>query len=128
MYKVIAKRLLNAIPLLFVISIISFLLIKLAPGDPVRNFVTPNMSPIDVERIRKSLGLDQPIYMQYILWLKNIFNRELWLLTAKSPSCFRSYCRKVTCDNRLNGIVFTRLICNCNPAWTTYRCEKEFYL
>ncbi|AIK32848.1 MULTISPECIES: ABC transporter permease [Bacillus] len=72
MYKVIAKRLLNAIPLLFVISIISFLLIKLAPGDPVRNFVTPNMSPIDVERIRKSLGLDQPIYMQYILWLKNI--------------------------------------------------------
>ena len=42
-----------------VISIISFLLIKLAPGDPVRNFVTPNMSPIDVERIRKSLGLDQ---------------------------------------------------------------------
>lgn len=69
-YKVIGKRLLNAIPLLFVISIISFLLIKLAPGDPVRNFVTPNMSPIDVERIRTSLGLDQPIYMQYILWLK----------------------------------------------------------
>ncbi len=37
---------------------------------PVRNFVTPNMSPIDVERIRRSLGLDRPIYMQYILWLK----------------------------------------------------------
>ncbi len=73
MYKVIAKRLLNAIPLLFVISIISFLLIKLAPGDPVRNFVTPNMSPIDVERIRKSLGLDQPIYVQYFFMVKKTF-------------------------------------------------------
>lgn len=38
---------------------------KTSTGDPVRNFVTPNMSPIDVERIRESLGLDQPIYVQY---------------------------------------------------------------
>ena len=70
--KVIFKRLINAIPLLFAISIVAFLLIKLAPGDPIQNFVTPDMNPEDVERIRKSLGLDQPIHVQYILWLQNI--------------------------------------------------------
>ncbi|WP_316570153.1 ABC transporter permease [Neobacillus sp. YIM B06451] len=72
MKRIIVKRLLNAIPLLIIISMIAFLLIKLAPGDPVRSFVTPDMAPEDVERIRKSLGLDKPIYIQYFLWLQNI--------------------------------------------------------
>ena len=74
MKKVIIKRLINAIPLLFAISIIAYLLIKLAPGDPIQNFVTPDMNPEDVERIRKSLGLDQPIHIQYFLWLQNILS------------------------------------------------------
>ncbi|RDU36063.1 ABC transporter permease [Neobacillus piezotolerans] len=73
MKRIIVKRLLNAIPLLIIISMIAFLLIKLAPGDPVRSFVTPDMAPEDVERIRQSLGLDKPIYIQYFLWLQNIF-------------------------------------------------------
>ncbi|WP_059172516.1 ABC transporter permease [Bacillus sp. FJAT-27445] len=72
MKRIIVKRLLNAIPLLIIISMIAFLLIKLAPGDPVRSFVTPDMAPEDVERIRISLGLDKPIYIQYFLWLQNI--------------------------------------------------------
>ena len=72
MKKVIFKRLINAIPLLFAISIVAFLLIKLAPGDPVQNFVRPDMNPEDIERIRKSLGLDQPIHVQYLSWLQNI--------------------------------------------------------
>jgi peptide/nickel transport system permease protein len=72
--QVIVKRLINAIPLLFAISIIAFLLIKLAPGDPIQNFVTPDMNPEDVDRIRKSLGLDQPIHIQYFLWLQNILS------------------------------------------------------
>ena len=70
MYKVIAEEAFKCNSAFICYFYYLFLLIKLAPGDPVRNFVTPNMSPIDVERIRTSLGLDQPIYMQYILWLK----------------------------------------------------------
>lgn len=74
MLKTILKRILQIIPMLLVISVISFLLIKLAPGDPVRSFVTPDMNPDDVERIRQSLGLDQPIYIQYFKWLVNLFH------------------------------------------------------
>lgn len=76
MGKYALRRIVQAIPLLFFISIVSFALIKLAPGDPVKSFVTPNMSPEDVERIRHSLGLDQPVYMQYLIWLKNIFHGD----------------------------------------------------
>ncbi|UII57553.1 ABC transporter permease [Cytobacillus spongiae] len=73
MKKVIIKRLLNAIPLLFIISILAFMLIQLAPGDPIQSFVTPDMNAEDVERVRKSLGLDEPIHIQYWMWLQNIF-------------------------------------------------------
>lgn len=75
--KVIARRLLQAIPLLFFISIVAFLLIKLAPGDPVQSYVTPKMSQEDVERIRSSLGLDKPNYVQYVIWLKNTLSGNM---------------------------------------------------
>jgi peptide/nickel transport system permease protein len=73
----IVRRIAQAIPLLFVISIVSFTLIKLAPGDPVLSFVTPNMGAEDVERIRQNLGLDQPMYVQYVVWLKNVLSGDL---------------------------------------------------
>ncbi|MGF7060720.1 ABC transporter permease [Brassicibacter mesophilus] len=72
MSKIIIKRIIQAIPILIFISIISFFLVNLAPGDPVQAFVTPKMSENDVLRIRKNLGLDKPILVQYFYWLKNI--------------------------------------------------------
>ncbi|MCE5171577.1 ABC transporter permease [Paenibacillus profundus] len=77
MQKYILRRVLQAIPLLWFISIVSFALIKLAPGDPVLSFVTPDMDAEAVERVRQSLGLDQPIYIQYWIWLKNVFMGNL---------------------------------------------------
>lgn len=73
MIQTIFKRVLQIIPMLFVISLVSFALVQLAPGDPISSFVTPNMNPDDVERIRQNLGLDQPIYVQYFKWLGNVF-------------------------------------------------------
>ncbi|TCZ67542.1 ABC transporter permease [Paenibacillus albiflavus] len=77
MSKYVLRRILQAIPLLLFISIVSFALIKLAPGDPVNSFVTPNMKPEDIERIRVSLGLNEPVYMQYLYWLKNVLSGDL---------------------------------------------------
>lgn len=76
MSSYIRRRILQAIPLLWFISLVSFALIKLAPGDPVKSFITPNMNVADVERIRQSLGLDKPVYLQYLIWLKNIFGGD----------------------------------------------------
>lgn len=77
MSQMIGKRLLSSVPLLFFIAVVAFSLVKLAPGDPVQSFVTPNMSPEDVARIRESLGLDLPIYMQFWIWLKNLLQGNM---------------------------------------------------
>lgn len=77
MNNLLVRRLAQLVPMLFFISLVSFLLVKLAPGDPVQAFVTPRMSPDDIERIRQSLGLDKPMLMQYLLWLKNVLQGDL---------------------------------------------------
>ena len=63
--------------MLFFISLVAFLLVKLAPGDPVAAYITPRMAPEDIERIRQSLGLDKPLVTQYVLWLKNVLRGDL---------------------------------------------------
>jgi peptide/nickel transport system permease protein len=70
----ILKRLLLMIPVLLGITLISFAVMKSAPGDPV-SLVTdlnPNMNAEAIKRIRAHYGLDQPVYVQYGKWLKNM--------------------------------------------------------
>lgn len=77
MRRLIIKRVLQTIPMLIAVSIVSFLLIKLAPGDPVQAYITPEMGPADIERIRQNMGLNDPIHIQYIRWVKNVLKGDL---------------------------------------------------
>ncbi|WP_312739646.1 ABC transporter permease [Cedecea neteri] len=77
MNNLLFRRLLQLLPMLLFISLVSFLLVKLAPGDPVQAYITPRMSPEDIERIRQSMGLDKPLPVQYLLWLKNLLQGDL---------------------------------------------------
>lgn len=77
MKEKVIKRLVNIIPMLFFISIISFILMQMAPGDPLQAYITPQMSPDDIERIRQSMGLDQPVIVQYFKWLINALQGNL---------------------------------------------------
>ncbi|HEX7242999.1 MAG TPA: ABC transporter permease [Longimicrobiaceae bacterium] len=63
------RRLLGAIPLLLGILTIIFFIIHLAPGDPTARFFNPNVSPEVIEQMRRNLGLDQPLHIQYFKWL-----------------------------------------------------------
>lgn len=77
MVKMIIKRMIQSIPMMIAISIVSFLLIKLAPGDPVQAYITPEMGPVQIESIRESMGLNSPIHIQYIKWLKSALKGDL---------------------------------------------------
>ncbi len=70
----IAKRLLLMIPVLLGITIISFAVMKMAPGDPTSLLtdLNPNMNEEAINRIRAHYGLDKPWYVQYGKWLKNM--------------------------------------------------------
>jgi len=68
--RFLARRLLQAVPLLFVISGLVFLLIHAAPGGPLAIYLSnPNVRPEDIERLRRALGLDRPLWQQYWSWL-----------------------------------------------------------
>jgi peptide/nickel transport system permease protein len=68
---VVVRRLLQAIPLLLVISVVVFALIHAAPGGPLAMYLeNPNVRPEDIVRLKRSLGLDRPLPVQYVAWLK----------------------------------------------------------
>jgi peptide/nickel transport system permease protein len=70
----IARKLLQLIPTLIGISLISFFLMQLAPGGPVDQMadLNPHVTPETKKRIRKQLGLDRPIHVQYASWVKRL--------------------------------------------------------
>ena len=63
--RYIGLRLLQTIPSLIAVSIVAFVLLRLAPGDPARVLAGPRASQATIDSIRHSMGLDQPIYVQY---------------------------------------------------------------
>jgi peptide/nickel transport system permease protein len=68
------------IPLLFIISIVSFLLMTMAPGDPTAMFQSPESAKSgkqDLTAIREKLGVDKPIYVQYEKWMKLVLQGDL---------------------------------------------------
>jgi peptide/nickel transport system permease protein len=70
MTRYLVRRLLQAIPTFLGITLITFIVIKVAPGDPVMQMTfDPNIKPETREKLRHGLGLDKPIIVQYIIWL-----------------------------------------------------------
>lgn len=77
MLKVILKRLLQAIPVLFGISVLTFLLIYYLPADPARMYAGPNASVETVARIREQMGLNDPLWKQYIRYVGRALHGDL---------------------------------------------------
>ncbi len=70
MNRYLTRRLLQAIPTLFGITLITFLLMLATPGDPITTITfNPNSSPEATAQLRRQLGLDQPPLVQYLYWL-----------------------------------------------------------
>lgn len=88
MGKYIIKRVLQAIPLLLVISFVVFLMIYIAPFDVLDTMITPNMTLEQIELLRLKYRLDDPFIVQYWTWLSNIFKNDLGysLITQASIS------------------------------------------
>ncbi len=73
----IIRRLLQAIPVVLISSIIVFSILQLVPGDPATNLAGPDASDEDVQVIRERLGLDKPIAEQYLIWFGNALRGDL---------------------------------------------------
>jgi len=74
MMAYLIRRLLQVIPTLFGISLVSFFLMQLAPGGPIDQMadLNPHVTPEAKARIRHDMGLDRPVYLQYLHWLSQL--------------------------------------------------------
>ncbi|MDX8364539.1 ABC transporter permease [Cytobacillus sp. Hm23] len=76
MLAYIVRRLFMTIPLLLGITIISFVIIQMAPGDPTALLIDPSISPADKEKMIENYGLNDPIHVQYLKWVGNMLQGD----------------------------------------------------
>src|ERR1700730_17589016 len=77
MGRLILRRVLAAVPVLVLVSLGVFLLIHLVPGDPVEVMLGESQDPVAKEALRRELGFDQPLYVQYVTWISHVAQGDL---------------------------------------------------
>ena len=73
----VRKRLIHMIPVLFGIVLVVFLMVRLIPGDPARIMLGTHATEEKLADLRATLGLDQPIYQQFVLFMGNVLRGDL---------------------------------------------------
>lgn len=75
--KVILSRILSSIPVLFIVSVMVFMMLQLLPGDPATVILGQEATPEAIEAMRVKLGLDKPLLEQYLNWVANVLQGNL---------------------------------------------------
>ena len=84
--KVILKRFLSIIPVLLGVIVLIFIMLRIVPGDPAAILLGEHVSPDTVERLTKSMNLDQPLGMQLLSYIWNALHGDLGVsYTMKRP-------------------------------------------
>lgn len=73
----IIRRILAVIPVMIIVAVFVFLLLRLTPGDPAAIIAGDMATPAQLERIRESLGLNDPLYVQFVTWVGNLLRGDL---------------------------------------------------
>ena len=111
--KYLSKKLLDLIPTLLGISLISFFLIRLIPGDPVLNLIGERgADPARYLEMKKSLGLDLPIIEQFWIYLKNILRGDLGTSVISNNSVWSEFAERfpATVELGMISLFFSILI------------------
>ena len=72
----IARRVLSVFPVLLVVATLVFVLLRVIPGDAARSIVGEEATVEDVQELREALGLNDPVAVQFVKWLLNIFRGD----------------------------------------------------
>jgi peptide/nickel transport system permease protein len=77
MITYIARRLLATLPVIVMVAIVIFAILRLTPGDPAAIIAGDDATAAQLEQIRQAMGLDQPIYTQFIVWVGRLLQGDL---------------------------------------------------
>jgi len=106
------RRFLSAIPVLFIVSLISFGLMRLIPGDPAASIAGPSATPAQIDQLRRDLGLDEPLLMQLLHYYQGLLQGDFGksLLLGKGVLAATMERLPVTIGLSLYALVLTLLI------------------
>ena len=112
MILVALRRLLSAIPVLFIVSLISFGLMRLIPGDPAAAIAGTSATPAQIEQLRRDLGLDEPVILQLLHYYQGLLQGDFGksLLLGKGVLAATMERLPVTIGLSLYALVLTLLI------------------
>ena len=77
MFAYVIRRILATIPVMVVVALFVFSLLHLSPGDPAAIIAGDTATLDDIARIRQKLGLDQPLYIQFVTWVWHLLHGDL---------------------------------------------------
>ncbi|MFN8575536.1 MAG: ABC transporter permease [Candidatus Sericytochromatia bacterium] len=93
-FRFIIRRLLFLLFILFGVSILVFISVRLIPGDPAQVMLGEKATPESLERLREQLGLNKSIYEQYFIYLKNLLRGDLGISITSNNSVMSEIIRK----------------------------------
>ena len=99
----LVRRVIELLPVLFLASIAVFLLLHLAPGDPSYFVAGRDATPEELEAVRKRMGLDKPLHVQYLIWLGDILQGDLGDVGAEPPTSIQADLGEAASDPSFDG-------------------------
>ena len=112
MFGYLVRRVLAAVPVMGVVALFVFLLLRLTPGDPAAILAGDNATPERLERIRTSLGLNEPLYVQFFTWIDRLLHGDLGVSLISNVPVMKMISSRIepTISIALSTIVLSILI------------------
>ena len=112
--KYIVQRLFMSVAVLFAVTVMIFLIVRLSPGDPVQSRIGPygDYSEENIARIEAELGLDKPLPVQYLIWLKDCLHGDLGVSLRNGASITEQVMQKlgISLELIVVSVIFAALI------------------
>lgn len=120
MGRYIRKRLLQAVPVVFGITILTFFIMKMAPGGPLTGMISPRTSSESLQRAREALGLNDPIIVQYWNWLKQLVQGNFGYSTYNGQAVLTEILDRLPGNAAVDGNLICHQLCCWNSAWCLF--------
>ena len=111
MGKYMSKRIIQAIGVVFCISLITFFVLNIVPGNPVRIMLGEYANEETIARVTAQMGLDKPIPIQYFNWLKNMLMGDFGVSYFQNKPVIDILTTSFTVTAKLAGIAYVLAIC-----------------
>ncbi len=121
-----ARRLLQAVPVLLGVIVVTFVLVRVLPGDPIRTILGPNATEADAAAARARYGLDQPLWRQFLDYVGGLFSGDLGTSIQSGASVAGEMAVRVgpTMELVVLAVVIATLLATVLGIWSARRAGR----